>query len=164
MTFTEHLLEYARRELKITNFDQSELGNTILEFLEQSAKITNNDTASMKQLANLLTLLIDQKPISPITEDDFVEETHTEGNMSVKILRCNRYEHLYKTEDGRYWDDRAISFRFADSPELDRMYLYQSGRSSKQEVTLPYYPDSRIEVISRDNADIIDQEPDYEVE
>jgi hypothetical protein len=166
MTYVEHLLEHARRELKITNFDQTELGDIILKFLEQSAKITNNDTNSMYQLVNMLSLLIDQKPISPITEDDFIEEEYFEGNNSIKIWRCTRYQHLYKTEDGRYWDDRAIAFRFADSSSSDRIYLYQNGRSSKQEITLPYYPDFGVETISRDYLDGVatDTEPDYEVE
>ena len=148
MTFVEHLLEYARRELKITSFDQSELGETILKFLEQSAKITNNDTEAMKQLVNMLALLIDQKPISPITEEHFKEETHANDET---VWRCTRYEHLYKTVEGQYWDDRAIAFKFHDSAESDKLYMYQSVYNSKQEVTLPYYPSYQVKVINRDD-------------
>lgn len=151
MTFIEHLLEYARKELKITNFDQSELGNTILNFLEQSAKITNNDTDAMKQLVNMLVLLVEQRPISPITEDDVDEEIPLGNDSDEKMWRCSRYEHLYKTADGKYWDDRAIAFKFHDSAELDRIFLYQPTYNSKQEVTLPYYPSCQIKVINRDD-------------
>lgn len=164
MTYTEHLLTYARRELEITNFNQTELGETILKFLEQSAKITNNDLVSMKNLASMLLLLIDQQPISPITENDFIEEEYFEGTNSVKLWRCVRYQHLYKTEDGRYWDDRAVAFKFADSSDSDKMYLYQNGRSSKQEVAMPYYLSHRVDVISREYINDVDAEPNYEVE
>jgi hypothetical protein len=57
------------------------------------------------------------------------------------------------------------------------MYIYQSGNSSKQEVELPYFPSEEVRVlqqeyvdttnnnvISDDNVDVIDPEPDYEVE
>jgi hypothetical protein len=160
MTRIDHLLNYAKKELKITNFDQTDLGQTMLNFLEQSAKITDNDTESMKQLSNMLVLLIDQRPISPITEEDFEDEVHAEGDNIITIKRCTRYQYLYKAVDGKYYDDRAIAFRFTDSYESDRMYLYQSSRSSKQEVTLPYYPEFKVEIISRD----FNIEPDYEVE
>jgi hypothetical protein len=70
---------------------------------------------------------------------------------------------LYKTSDGKYWDDRAIAFRFEDSLPSDKIYLYQGGYNSKQEVTLPYFPFNRTEIISRDYIDSL-IEPDYEVE
>ena len=147
MNFSEHLLNYAKTELKITNFDKTELGDTILKFLEQSANITGNNSESMKQLANMLILLIDQKPISPITEEDFEVETHLEGDRTVEILRCTRYPYLYKM-DGKYWDDRAVAFRRANSAESDKMYIYQSGNSSKQEVELPYFPREEIRTLN----------------
>lgn len=148
-SFKEHLLQYAKRELAITAFDQTELGDTVLKFLEQSADLTGNNTDSMQQLVTMLSLLIDQQPVAPITETDFEAETHTEGDRTVEILRCTRYPYLYK-QHGRYYDDRAVAYRFADSAESDRMYLYQSGRNSKQEVELPYYPSKQVQVISRD--------------
>ena len=137
------------------NFDKTELGDTILKFLEQSANITGNNSESMKQLANMLILLIDQKPISPITEEDFEPEVITDGNRVFKSWRCTRYDYLYKTEDGKYWDDRAVVFKFAGGAESDRMYLYQGDRNSKQEVTLPYYPNARIEIIDKNKIDLI---------
>lgn len=150
MTYIDHLLNYAKKELKITNFDQTDLGQTMLSFIEQSAKITDNDSESMKQLCCLLPRLIDQLPIAPITEEDFVPEYHSQGDNTVTIQRCTRYAWVYRTEDGKYWDDRAVAFKFADSADTDRMYIYQSGNSSKQEITLPYYPNQAIKIISRD--------------
>lgn len=151
MSLVDHLIKYARNELKITNFDQSEISETILKFIEQSAKITNNDPESMKKIANLLPLLIDQFPISMITEDDFIKETHCEGDKNATICRCTRYEYLYQTGDGKYWDDRAITYKFKDSNnDSEKMYLYQTKYNSKQEVFLPYYPGSKVVIIDRD--------------
>jgi len=104
----------------------------------------------MKQLCSLLPRLIDQLPIAPITEADFAPEYHSQGDNTVTLHRCTRYFWVYRTEDGKYWDDRAVAFKFADSEGSDRMYIYQSGNSSKQEITLPYYPNQTIKIISKD--------------
>jgi len=151
MNFIEHLLEHARRELKITNFDQTEFGNVVLNFLEQGSIITNNNQETMKNLSEILKLLIDKLPISPIHEGDFVEEIYHEGDRSITMYRCTRYQHLYRTEDGRYWDDRAVAYKFRDSKDADIMYLYQTNFNSKREVFLPYYPSREVIVIDRED-------------
>lgn len=94
-----------------------------------------------------ITRLIDRKPLSPISEADFEVETHTEGSRTVEIERCTRYPYLYKM-DGKYWDDRAIAFQKKDSAPGDRMYIYQSGNSSKQEVELPYFPSEEVKILN----------------
>jgi len=142
--FKRYLREYAERELELTGFMQAPFGEACLDFLEKLADVAGNDPESMKQVAAIIPRLIDKQPLSAITEADFETETHTEGDRSVEILRCTRYPYLYK-QDGKYWDDRAVAFRKADSAESDRMYIYQSGNSSKQEVELPYFPQERIE-------------------
>ena len=144
MTFKEHLKKYAERELELTGFMQSEFGPACLEFLDRCADVAGNDPESMKRICEILPRLIDRRPLSVITEADFETETHSEGDRTVEILRCTRYPYLYK-QDGRYWDDRAVAFQREDSAPGDRMYVYQSGNSSKQEVELPYFPVERIE-------------------
>lgn len=165
MQENNHLLDFARNELKLINFDQSDLYEPILELLKQSSKMCNNDPETMKQLCALLPRLIDRKPLSAITEKDFETETHVEGDRSVEILRCTRYPYLYKM-DGRYYDDRAVAFRRADSAETDRMYIYQTGNSSKQEVELPYFSREEVRVLQQEyqNLPDVNIEPDYEVE
>ena len=143
MDFKQHLRKYAERELELTGFMQSEFGPVCLEFLEKCADIAGSDPENMKRICEILPRLIDRRPLSPITEADFETETHVEGDRTIEILRCTRYPYLYK-QDGKYYDDRAVAFRRADSAETDRMYIYQSGNSSKQEVTLPYFPVERI--------------------
>jgi len=144
LDFKKYLREYAERELELTGFMQAPFGEACLEFLDKLADVAGDDPASMKQVAAIIPRLIDRQPLSPITETDFEAETHREGDRTVEILRCTRYPHVYKM-DGTYYDDRAIAFRRADSAESDRMYVYQGGNSSKQEVTLPYFPRERIE-------------------
>jgi hypothetical protein len=164
-TFKEYLGKYAERELELSGFDQTEFGKTALKLLADLADLTKGDPETMKQLCGLLPRLIDRRPLTSITERDFEVETHVEGDRSVEIQRCTRYPYVYKM-DGKYWDDRAIAFRRADSTELDRMYLYQTGNSSKQEITLPYFPSEEVRVLQQEYTDLPaqDPEPDYEVE
>ena len=144
--FKRHLREYAQRELELTGFMATEFGTTCLKFLDDLADVAGEDPESMKTVAEMLTRLIDRRPLSAITEEDFETETHQEGDRTVEIERCTRYPYLYK-QDGRYWDDRAVAFRRADSADTDRMYVYQSGNSSKQEVELPYFPREQVRTL-----------------
>ena len=146
MTFKEHLQKYAERELELSGFDQTEFGKTALKLLDDLADLTQGDAETMKQLCALLPRLIDRRPLSPITEADFETETYSEGDRSVEILRCTRYLYVYKM-DGKYWDDRAVAFQREDSRPGDRMYVYQSGNSSKQERSLPYFLVERLRKI-----------------
>ncbi len=165
MTFKEHLKTYAERELALSGFDQTEFGKTVLKLLDDLSDLTQGDAETMQQLCVLLPRLIDRRPLTAITEEDFETETHTEGGRAVEILRCTRYPYVYKM-DGKYYDDRAVAFRRADSAESDRMYIYQSGNSSKQEITLPYFPGEEVRVLKQEYVDLPaqDPEPDYEVE
>ena len=165
MNFKEHLREYAEKELELIGFMQSEFGPVCLEFLDKCADVAGNDPESMKRICEIVPRLIDRRPLSAITEADFEAETHSEGDRTVEILRCTRYPYLYKM-GGKYYDDRAVAFRRADSAETDRMYIYQSGNSSKQEVELPYFPKEEVRVLQQEYVELptADSEPDYEVE
>ena len=142
--FKRYQREYAERELELTGFMETAFGETCLKFLDDLADVAGEDPESMKTVAGMLTRLIDRRPLSAITEEDFETETHVEGSRTVEIARCTRYPYLYK-QDGKYYDDRAVAFQREDSQPGDRMYVYQSGNSSKQEVKLPYFPVERIE-------------------
>ena len=146
MTFKEHLNKYAERELELIGFMQSEFGPACLEFLDKCADVAGSDPESMKRICEIIPRLIDRSPLSAITEADFETETHSEGGRTVEIERCTRYPHLYKM-DGKYWDDRAVAFQREDSNPNDRMFVYQSGISSKQEVELPYFPKEEVRML-----------------
>ena len=145
MTFKEHLKKYAEKELELIGFMQSEFGPACLEFLEKCADVAGNDPESMQKICEIIPRLIDCRPLSPITEEDFEIETH--DDKTVEILRCNRYRYLYRMVDGKYYDDRAVAFYKKSDNESDRMYIYQSNYNSKKEVTLPYFPSEEIKVI-----------------
>ena len=79
----------------------------------------------IKTLTKQVGDLIDKKPLAPITEKDFVDD------------RCTRYPYIYKAQDGRYYNDRAVVFKKSyDDPSSQ--YIYQGQHRSKQEITLPY--------------------------
>lgn len=177
MDFKQHLRKYAERELELIGFMQSEFGPACLEFLEKCADIVGNDAESMKKICEILPKLIDNKPLSPITEKDFeLENFSREGSESgSETLRCTRYPYLYRMPNGKYYDDRAVAFREFNSSETDRLYLYREHNSSKQEVHLPYLPEQKVKILQEEDKSIaiqeqintsndIDPEPDYEVE
>jgi hypothetical protein len=143
MSTQNYLLDFATKELSLIGFDKIELGETMLKFLQQSSDLCHNDPQSVKQIISLLDRLVDRLPLSAITEDDFYEETYTEQDKSVLIKRSHRYPHIYQL-DGQYYDDRAVAFTTPGSAPGDKLYLYQGGQSSKQPVTLPYYPNEHL--------------------
>lgn len=165
MSFKNHLKKYAKNELEMIGFMDSNFGEECLNFLDKCADISHNDENTMKELCNLLVKLIDRRPLSPITEADFEIETYNEGDNAIEILRCTRYPYVYKMND-KYWDDRAIAFRRAGDLESDKMYLYQTTNSSKQEITLPYFPTEEVRIIEQEYVDLshLNVYPDYEVE
>ena len=130
------IVEHAKNELKIMNLDKVQFGDTIISFIRELHEISGNHPQVMKSMVQSIADLIDEKPISPITEDDFALETHCEGGQMFEVWRCTRYKYVYKV-DGKYYDDRAIVYKTSHD-SLDRQYIYQGGMSSKQEISLPY--------------------------
>jgi len=137
--------QFAERELDRAGFGDKEFKSAVLHFLDAADELVKGDAESVKKLSRVIDSLVDRQVLTEITEDDFEDEYHSQGENTVVIRRCTRYPYLYQTEDGRYWDDRAVAFQREDSLESDRMYIYQSGNSSKREVELPYFPQERIE-------------------
>lgn len=145
----EYLKKYAEKELELTGFDKTNFGKTLLKLLDDLAEVADNDTSTMKILCEWLPRLIDKMPISPITEDDFAPEYNGPGG-GASVMRCTRYPFVYKTGDGKYWNDRAVGFKFKNSPAPDIMFLYKKN-GSKREITLPYYPNTIVEELDADN-------------
>lgn len=146
----QYLKNYAEKEIELTGFDKTNVGRTMLQLLDELSDLTDGDAATMKQICSWLPRLIDQTPISSITETDFKIEQHGPGDQNT-VMRCTRYPYIYKTSDGKYWNDRAVAFRFKNAPETDIMFLYKSN-GSKREITLPYYPTMTIEEIDQDKS------------
>ena len=138
--FVDYLTEYAENELKIINFNKTNLGSTMIQFLQEAAELASNDPNVMKMMAQMLERLIDMEPISMITENDFVEEKRPDGKI---MARCTRYPHVYRAPDGKYYDDRAVAFKRKGDPEKTRQYRYGKN-GSRREISLPYYPSEQI--------------------
>lgn len=141
------IIDYAKNELRMMNFDKIELGETIVNLIRQLHEISGNSPRIMKSIIMSIADLIDEKPITPITESDFKLETHTDNGNVVEIWRCTRYPHVYKAPDGKYYNDRAIVYK-TRYDSLDKKYIYQGGLSSKQEIVLPYLVSEKIVIVS----------------
>ena len=138
------VLQHAENELKIMNLDKIEVGSTIIKLIRGLHEISGNHPQVMKSMVQSIADLIDEKPISPITEDDFKLETHCDGGL-FEVWRCARYTSVYKV-DGKYYDDRAVVYKTSHD-SLDRQYIYQGGMSSKQEISLPYTVSEKVVLI-----------------
>ena len=121
----EGVLKHSETELKLLGLDQTPLGPAVTTFIKELHGTLGNQPGLMKSLLTQVGDLIDKKPLAPITEKDFVDD------------RCVRYPYIYKAQDGRYYNDRAVVFKKTyDDPSSK--YIYQGQRRSKQEITLPY--------------------------
>ena len=118
----EGVLKHSETELKLLGLDQTPLGPAIITFIKELHGTLGNQPSLMKSVTKQVGDLIDKKPIALITEKDFVDD------------RCVRYPYIYKSEDGKYYNDRAVVFKKGN----DIQYMYECQRCSKQEITLPY--------------------------
>ena len=118
----EDVLKHSETELKLLSLDQTPLGPAIITFIKELHGTLGNQPGLMKSVTKHVKDLIDKKPIAPITEKDFVDD------------RCTRYEYIYKAQDGKYYNDRAVVFK----RENDIQYMYQGQHRSKREIALPY--------------------------
>lgn len=119
------VVKYSETELKLLGLDQTPLGPSITTFIKELHGVLGNQPGLLKSLLKQVGDLIDKKPIAPIMEKDFVDD------------KCTRYEYIYKAQDGKYYNDRAVVFKKSyDDPNSH--YMYQGQMRSKQEITLPY--------------------------
>ena len=123
MSWIDSVVEHSTRELELIGFDKSELGEIMLETMKKLHNSIGNQPNAMKTILKMMSDLVDKKPISVITERDFDEDG-----------RCNRYEYIYRAQDGKYYNDRAVVFKSG----LNTQYVYQGQKRSKKEITLPY--------------------------
>jgi len=119
----ESVLEHSQRELELIGLNHVGLDVTVTSFIKELQEKLGNQPSAMKSVVKYVEQLIDKKPIAPITEADFDQDG-----------RCTRYEYIYKAEDGRYYNDRAVVFKKG----LDSQYIYQGQNRSKREIRLPY--------------------------
>ena len=119
------VVKYSETELKLLGLDQTPIGPAITTFIKELHGTLGNQPGLLKSITKQVGDLIDKKPLAPITEEDFVDD------------KCTRYEYIYKAQDGKYYNDRAVVFKKSyDDP--NSQYIYQGQMRSKQEITLPY--------------------------
>ena len=116
------VVKHSETELKLLGLDQTPIGPAIITFIKELHGTLGNQPGLMKSLLKQVGDLIDKKPLAPITEKDFVDD------------RCVRYPYIYKAQDGRYYNDRAVVFK----KSYDDLNSQYRGGPSKQGITLPY--------------------------
>lgn len=119
------VVKHSETELNLLGLDQTPIGPAITTFIKELHGTLGNQPGLMKSLLKQVGDLIDKKPLAPITEKDFVDD------------RCVRYPYIYKAQDGRYYNDRAVVFK-KSYDDLNSQYVYQGQMRSKQEISLPY--------------------------
>lgn len=139
----KQLLLYAEKEFSLlTDIEESnkqELKKIAMDFLTSSCTLAEGDRTYMLKQVQLLERLVKKLPLSNITESDFeLVDVESSANNTVKMLRCSRYQYLWKTSDGQYVDDRAKVWISRSTG--DYQYRYTGLDSSTKFVTIPYYP------------------------
>lgn len=123
--WVEGVIKHSETEIHLLGLDQTNLGPLIVDFIKNLQETLGNQPTAMKSILKTIGHLIDQKPVAPITEIDFVDD------------KCTRCSYIYKSKDGRYYNDRAVVFKKSyDDPSSQ--YMYQGQQGSKREITLPY--------------------------
>ena len=126
MSWIEGVLDYSKSELELIGFDKSDLGEIVIETIQKLHRSVGNQPNAMKSVLKMMIDLVDKKPISVITENDFDENG-----------RCRRCEYIYRTKDEKYYNDRAVLFK-RSWEDPSEQYVYQGQNRSKKEITLPY--------------------------
>lgn len=126
MSWIQTALEHSQSELELIGFDKSELGDIIIETIKKLNGIVGNQPSVIKSVLKMMSDLVDKKPISVITVNDFDENG-----------KCTRCEYIYRARDGKYYNDRAVVFK-KSWEDPSEQYVYQGQNRSKKEITLPY--------------------------
>lgn len=124
-----------RSELKKIGFSNTSIEENYLKLLLDIESVSQGNEYLMHHLSSFLVRIILGYPLTPITENDLLDE----GNG---YKRSKQYKFLYQAPDGKFYDDRYFVFvNFKNYS--DRRYIYNKNQNSKQEVQLPYYPEER---------------------
>jgi len=151
----DYILEYARRELSLANFNSHPIASSALTFIKDLCDLTKCQPNAMTHFTHIIQRLLEMKPITPITENDFEPQHIDAGNGStVTRQACTRWSSIYKADDGKYYDDQAVVFRVKNRPEMGSMCIYQGSLSSKKEIYLPYVVDPLIIELTEEEAGI----------
>lgn len=135
--YYDNWLNYIKKELKDSGFDQSDYGNKLLEYLKALFEISEGQRHIMDQLFEVTKRLAENKPITVITEADFEPIDVQDGKNIVVVYVCTKYPHIYRSpNDGKYYNDRAITFVDSNG---NKMWMSNGQHVSTREITLPYY-------------------------
>lgn len=138
----ENWLKYIKSELKASGFDKSKFGEKMLEYLTEMYIISEGRINVMEQLHEVTGRLMDNIPITAITEDDFELVDVKDGYNIVVVSVCKKFPYIYRSpQDGKYYNDRAICFVDVNG---NKMYMSNGQYRSTQEITLPYYVNEKI--------------------
>lgn len=134
---------FAQRELELSGFADTDFGKAALEYIKQTWKISNNDIGIVRNLQKKINSLVDQVPLSPLVEEDFIDTEvldYKNGEMVKSFRKQNYRVPFVYMQDGKYYDDRAIAFY---NDHGDVWYAVDSTKSSRQEIQLPYFREEK---------------------
>jgi len=130
---------FAQHELELAGFADTDFGKAALEYIKQTWKISNHNINFVRNLQNRINSLVNQIPLAPIVEEDFVDTEilqYNNGTMEKGYRKQNYRVPFVYMQDGKYYDDRAVAFY---NDHGDVWYAVDSTKSSRQEIQLPYF-------------------------
>jgi len=97
----DYILHYAQRELTLAKLDNLPITSSTLTFIKDLCDLTKSEPNAMNQFIHVLQRLIEMKPITPITTDDFEPQYIDTGNgTTVTRYVCTRWSSIYKSDNG----------------------------------------------------------------
>ena len=139
-------IEYAEQELQKNNLINTDIGKLIMQLIETSLKFGDGNAFMLFHISDMLDRLTKKLPLLPLEENEMVD---TPVLNSPSQLRHSRYFPVFKSGDGKYYDDQAIAYI---TPHGGYTYFYgNSEYNSTKEIQFPYYPKPQYVYISDDN-------------
>jgi hypothetical protein len=134
----EIFLKYCESEFELIGLKDTNLGKSSINLLQEIYQHTNGDEIFMELFIDMIHRLNLGLPLSPLQEQEIIEEQHLDGNV---CARHPRYFHVYKDlETGKSYDEHGIIWI---NHEGTRCYGINNSINSKIEIEFPYYPEPK---------------------
>ena len=137
---------YAEKELELNGLINTDVGKQMLQLLKTSWEFGQGNQLMPITVVDMLDRLNKKLPLLPLEEDGMALVHYENGPDR---MHHSRYYPVYQTEDGKYYDDRAVGFIRDDGSIA---YFYgNSEYNSIKEIQFPYYPKPQYVYISEMN-------------
>ena len=156
MSEKNEYITYAKKELELNGFINTDIGKQMIKLLEFSWEFGNGNRLMVNSIIDMLNRVNKKLPLLPLEENEMIAIPHVNSSDQ---MRHSRYYPVYQDVDGKYYDDQAVAFICEDGSQT---YFYGNSQyNSIKEIQFPYYPNPHYVYISENNLnDQLDKKMD----